>query len=479
MTLRTRIAPSPTGYLHIGSLATALRNYAYAKGRDGQFVIRIEDTDRERYVEGAVEAVLKVLKDYGLDWDEGPDIGGSTGPYIQSQRLDTYQQHAQQLIDGGHAYYCFCTKDRLAEMRQHQQDHHQLPKYDRHCLHLSPEEVKANLEQHLPHVVRLKVPHDQQVTFTDLIRGDITFSTNEIDDQVLLKSDGFPTYHLGVVTDDHLMNISHIIRGEEWISSTPKHVLLYQAFGWPVPVYAHTPDFLSPTGKGKMSKRQGDVSAQSFLDKGYLPQAMLNFLMIMGWAPEDQQEVLTLDQFIHQFDIAKVSAKSVTFDLNKLNWLNGLYIRKLSDQDLQQQLTPYKPTDMSAAQFRQVIPLVKERLEYLSQFTEMTAFFVSNPDINLHDLLKESKVTAADTADYLAKVQTTLESLSDWSVAAIESALHQFQQDIGWKPRPAFMTIRLAVTGRPATPPLFDTLHVIGQSTVITRLSHAQKILRS
>lgn len=477
MTIRTRIAPSPTGQLHIGSLATALRNYAYAKKSNGRFIIRIEDTDRERLVKNAAETTLQTLKEYGLSWDEGPDKSGPFGPYTQSQRLGLYQQYARQLVDQHQAYYCFCTKERLAQMRADQQAKKQLPRYDRHCLNLSQQEISQKLAQHTSHVIRLKVPSDQIITFTDLVRGKISVNSNEIDDQVLLKSDGYPTYHLAVVVDDHLMKISHIIRGEEWISSTPKHILLFQAFNWQQPTYAHTPVFLSPTGKGKMSKRHGDVSARSFLDKGYLPEAVLNFLMIMGWAPIDKNEIISLNRFVQEFDIQNISAKAVIFDLNKLKWLNGLYIRQLSDSQLLDRLQPFKPDYLDNTKLKLILPLIKERLELLSQLEDLTSFFVKEPSIDPKPILKESKVSIADTIAYLKQVEIALSSLSDWSVSSIEDALHELQQQIGWKPRPAFMTIRLAITGRPATPPLFDTLHLIGQQQSIKRLSHAQKIL--
>jgi len=487
--VRTRIAPSPTGQLHIGSLAIALRNFAYAKGRGGQFIIRIEDTDRERFVPGATEETLKVLKDYGLNWDEGPDIDGPYGPYIQSQRLERYQERAQWLVDQGHAYYCICSKEELKEMRDQQLKRKEIPKYDRRCLK-NQDEVKKKIAAGNKYIIRMKIPFDENhppepVVFNDLVRGEISISTDNIDDQVLLKSDGFPTYHLAVVVDDHDMRITHIIRGEEWISSTPKHIWLYQKFGWDqsevMPQYAHVPVFLSPTGKGKMSKRHGDVSARSFLEQGYLPEAMLNFLMIMGWAPKDKNEVMNLQRFQQEFDIRDISSKAVIFDTNKLNWLNGLYIRTLTADELFDRLQPYKPPELSDDLLKRFIPLIKDRLETLSQIGEFTQYFYQQPELDPKAILKESKITPQETAAYLHQVETVISQISDsdWSVATLETKLHDLQQQLGFKPRPAFMTIRLAVTGRSATPPLFDVLHLLGRDRCLTNLSHAQKILQA
>lgn len=477
--VRTRIAPSPTGLLHIGSLYIALKNYAYAKGRDGQFIIRIEDTDRERLVPGAVEATLHTLKAYNLNWDEGPDIGGPYGPYIQSQRLKIYQEYASKLVQSKHAYYCFCSKDRLKAVRDQQLQNKQLPRYDRHCRGLSSAQLDQKLKAQEPYVIRLKIPDHQTLVVEDLIRGQISFNTDLIDDQVLLKSDGYPTYHLGVVVDDYLMKITHIIRGEEWISSTPKHVLLYQAFGWPLPVYAHAPDLLSPTGQGKMSKRHGDVSAQSFLDKGYLPEAMLNFLMILGWATSDQEEILDLKRYLREFDIQDINKKSVAFDLNKLDYLNGVYLRKLSDTDLEAKLTPFKPKALPESQFHAFIPLIKERLVKLGDFPELSKYLYEEPSLSAPMLTKESKMSPPDTAAYLGQVIQILNNLTPWQVAGLEAALRDLQTKLNLKPRPAFMTLRLALTGQSATPPLFDLMVLLGQNLVIRRLETAKDLLQS
>ncbi len=472
--VRTRMAPSPTGEMHVGGLAMLLKNYAWAKKNGGQFVLRIEDTDKEREVEGAIEEIMQVIRDYGLDWDEGPDKGGPFEPYIQSARLATYQEHAQQLVEQDKAYYCFCSKERLEKLREEQRANHQPPKYDQHCRNLSAEKVEAKLAAGDNHVIRLKVPHDYTVTFTDLLRGEISINTSEIDDQVLVKSDGFPTYHLAVVVDDHLMEISHILRGEEWISSAPKHVLLYEAFGWDKPVFAHMPIFLNPDGKGKMSKRKGTVSARSFLERGYLPAAMLNFFMILGWAKEDQEEVMTLDEYIEAFDPADMSPKSVAFDLQKLDWLNGVYIRQLTQDELEKQVKQFLPADFPQEKLSEILPLVSERLVTLADIEELTSFFYREIEID-NDLLL-ARGNRELVAEQLAATSAALEKLTAWDLAGIEKTLRELQEQHDWHKGQYFMMIRIAVTGRKATPPLFETMTVLGQETTLQRLAQAAKM---
>lgn len=473
MNVRTRMAPSPTGEYHVGHIATLLKNYAFAKKHRGQFVLRIEDTDQERKVEGAVERIMDVIRAYGLNWDEGPDKGGPYGPYVQSQRLDIYKEYAQKLVESGEAYYCFCTKERLEQVHAQQVAKKIPPMYDKHCRTLSSAEVAEKLTQKLPYVIRLKVPSDQSIEFTDLIRGKITIQSNTVDDQVLLKSDGFPTYHLGVVVDDHLMQISHILRGEEWISSTPKHVLLYRAFGWEQPIYAHIPVFLNPDGKGKMSKRKGTVSAISFLEDGYLPEAMLNFFMILGWSPKDQREILTLEEYIQEFDPKDISAKSVVFDLKKLGWINGIYIRKLSTNQLIEKLAPFIPAHFPRELLPQVVPLISERLIKLSDFKELTDFFSIDPQIDLTALTK--KATNELVHQQLQTTIDAMNAMSEWSHENIEKVIREIQSSHEWKTSQYFMMLRIAVTGKQATPPLFETMNAIGKDNIIRRMQHALK----
>lgn len=474
--IRTRMAPSPTGEMHVGSMATLLKNYAYAKKYGGQFILRIEDTDKEREVSGGVQAIQEVIRRYGLDWDEGPGKGGEYGPYIQSERLEIYQREVQQLLDNDKAYYCFCSKERLAEVKEQQLAAKIAPRYDGHCRHLRQAEAQARVRSGESYVIRLKVPENQEIVFTDLLRGEIRFHSNLIDDQVLLKSDGYPTYHLAVVIDDHLMKITHIMRGEEWISSTPKHVLLYQAFGWEVPTFAHIPVFLNPDGKGKMSKRKGMVSAISFLERGYLPEAMLNFFMILGWAKSDQAEVMSLQEYIQEFEPSDLSSNSVAFDLVKLNWLNGVYIRKLSIQELADRIKPFVPSEFPNEKLTAVLPLIQERLVTLADFGGLTKFFYG---VIAHDtqlLLK--KATPELVSAQLQQTLALLEAVTTWETTAIESTIRQIQEEKDWHKGQYFMMLRLAVTGEKATPPLFETMQVLGQAMVLERLQQALVLLQ-
>lgn len=466
--VRTRMAPSPTGELHIGSMAMVLKNYAYAKKMNGDFVLRIEDTDKVREVEGGVDDIIDIIKLYGLDWDEGPGKDGEFGPYIQSKRLHLYAQKAQELIDADKAYLCFCSKERLEKVRDQQRAAKTAPKYDKHCRNLSESKVTEKLASNQPHVIRLKVPEDQHITFTDLLRGDITFHSSEVDDQVLIKSDGYPTYHMAVVVDDYMMKISHIMRGEEWISSTPKHVLLYKAFGWEQPIYAHIPVFLNPDGKGKMSKRKGTVSSRSFLERGYLPEALLNFFMILGWAHPEEKEVLTLDEYVEHFDPKDVSSKSVVFDIAKLNWLNGVYIRKLALNELREKVDPFLPNDFPVEKSDQILPLIHERLVTLTEVEELTSFFYRDISVDRELLSKKTDKKHAKT--HLLKTAELLSGLDEWSVENIEKAIRNLQESEVWHRGKYFMLLRLAATGSKATPPLFDTLFVLEKNCVVERL---------
>lgn len=469
--VRTRMAPSPTGELHVGGLAMALKNYAWAKRNHGKFILRIEDTDQTREVEGSETRLKEILKSFDLFWNEGPDVGGDFGPYVQSERLDIYQKYAQQLIKSGHAYYCFCSKERLEEVRNHQREQKIPPKYDGHCRSLTKEMIESNLHAKKSYVVRLKVPKDEELDFSDLLRGNIRFNTNMIDDQVLLKSDGFPTYHLAVVIDDHEMKISHVFRGEEWLSSAPKHVLLYQAFKWELPIFAHFPIFLDPFGKGKMSKRTGAVSVEAFLQQGYLPEALLNFLMILGWSPKDESEVMDLDRYVNEFDPADVSSNSVKFDLKKLQWLNGIYIRKLSIEKLADRVTPFLPPEFPKHKLMEILPLISERLILLSDVKELSDFFYENINLDTEILLKK-----ADRELVSRQLQTTVSTLSgfkDWRISDLETEIRSLQELNDWHRGQYFMMLRIAVTGKKATPPLFETMEVLGRDLVISRLDSA------
>jgi len=469
------MAPSPTGELHVGGLAMSLKNYAWAKRNNGQFVLRIEDTDQTREVEGAEERLKNILHLFGLNWDEGPDVGGEFGPYIQSERLELYKKRALELINSDHAYYCFCSKERLEEVRNQQRAEKIPPKYDGHCRNLTGAEIEKKLAEKQNYVIRLKVPRDQNLTFSDLLRGEISFDTNTIDDQVLIKSDGFPTYHLAVVVDDHEMQVSHVFRGEEWISSAPKHILLYRAFEWEIPVFAHFPIFLDPYGKGKMSKRTGSVSVEAFLKDGYLPEALLNFLMILGWSPKDENEIMDLDRYVREFDPADVSAKSVKFDLKKLQWLNGIYIRQMSLDELSKAIEQFLPAGFPKEKLTAILPLVSERLILLTDIDELTDFFYQKIDVDKNLLLKK----ADEESVKLQLQQTTakLKEISSWQTQDIEAAIRNLQESNDWHRGQYFMMLRIAITGKKATPPLFETMTVIGQEMVLDRLdSTSQKL---
>lgn len=471
--IRTRIAPSPTGELHVGSVATALKNWAFARRHGGQFIIRIEDTDRERLVAGATERTLSLLKTYGLDWDEGPDIGGPFGPYTQSERLTLYQEKAEELVQRGQAYYCFATPEELEEIRQTAKREKRPPRYDGRYREYPLDAARDRIEAGEPYVIRLKVPEKTIITVEDGIRGSVAFNSAEISDQILLKSDGFPTYHLAVVVDDHLMQITHVIRGEEWLTSTPKHVLLYQAFGWELPTFIHIPVFLNPEGKGKMSKRKGTVSAQSFLDRGFLPEALLNFFMILGWSHPDQREIMDLNEYVSVFEPTAINKNSVAFDLKKLSWLNGHYIRALTPEELQSRSRPFAPAELTESQLSAILPLIHERIERLDQVPELTRFWYDPEPYDLDTLLRKSE--APTVSDQLAKTRAALSELEPWSADTIEAQIRQLQTTYGWSKKQYFMLIRYASTTATITPPLFETLAVMGKALVLERLSQAQE----
>lgn len=469
MTVRTRIAPSPTGIAHLGTAYIAMRNLAISQQSKGQFIIRIEDTDRERFVEGAVDVIFEAMSWLGYPNDEGPNAGGPYAPYTQSERLPIYQEYVQKLIENGKAYYCFCTKERLEQVRASKFAKKELPRYDRHCRHLSDEEVKASLDAGIPHVIRLAVPESGVTICQDVIRGPVEFQNSGIDDQVLLKSDGYPTYHLGVVVDDYLMKITHIIRGEEWLSSSPKHVLIYQAFGWELPVFAHLP-VIRNKDHSKMSKRKNDVSILSHRDKGYLPEAINNFLALMGWSHPEKKDIFSLDEFLKLFTLERVTLTAPVYDIDKLNWINGQYIRAMSDQELIKRLDPFTPDDCSKDLALQILPLIKERLVTLKDFEELTTFFYR--DIVVDQVMLTKKSTLDEVKTQLATTTQTLKSIdpNSWTHENIEQQIRTISEEKGWKPSQYFMMLRVAVTGKTATPPLFETMQVLGRDKCLMRL---------
>mgnify|MGYP000173809927 CR=1 FL=1 len=462
--VRTRIAPSPTGEdLHIGNVYTALINFVFAKKNKGQFLIRIEDTDQTRLVPGAQQRILASLKWFGINYDEGPDAGGPYAPYEQSKRLEIYQKYAQELVEKKRAYYCFCTPATLEQMKKEQQTKKELPHYDRRCKKLSPEGVKEKLAKGEKHVIRLAVPSEGTTTFHDLIRGDISFENKLIDDQVLLKSDGYPTYHLGVVIDDYLMKITHVIRAEEWISSTPKHVLLYQAFGWEMPVFAHGPILRNPD-RSKLSKRKNPVWASWYKEEGFLPEAILNYLALMGWSMPDGREIFTLGEMMQNFQLENIKPVGPAFDLTKLLWMNGEYIRKMDEDTLVKKIFDFYGQKYTVEEIKKTLPLVKERLKKLSEWEGLTDFFREAPQTYEMSVNKE----------HLVKIIPILKEL-DWQHNLLEEKSRQTAAELFTKAGELFMNMRIALTGKKASPPLFETMLVLGKDESLKRLEMALK----
>lgn len=472
--IRTRIAPSPTGIAHVGTAWMSMFDLALARQTGGQFVVRIEDTDRTRFVEGAEEKIYEGFEWLKIPYDEGGQKGGPYGSYKQSERLPLYAEMIEELIAKGVAYRCFCTAERLQEMRAQQQATKQLPRYDRTCRHLSAEEVSARMKVGEASVVRLKVPDNEVISWNDAIRGQVEFASDSVDDQVLLKSDGFPTYHFAVVVDDHLMKITHVLRGEEWISSTPKHLLLYRAFGWEPPLFAHMP-LIRNADKSKLSKRKNDVSILSYREKGYLPEALVNFIALLGWSHPEGKEIFTFEEFLRVMTLDRIQKTGPVFDTQKLDWMNGLYIRNLPLDELKQRLSPFVPSDFPAELMDQVLPLILERLVTLKDFTELTSFFYQPITHDLELLTKKS--SAEEVKLQLTETLAALKALPVWTHEVIEQELRRLQEAGNWKKSQYFMMVRVAITSKAATPPLFETMAVIGQATVIERLSQALNLV--
>ena len=478
--LRVRYAPSPTGYPHIGNIRTALFNWLFARHSGGKFIVRIEDTDQSRKVEGALESILSSLEWLGLDWDEGPEKGGDYGPYFQSERLDLYQKYAQQLIDSGNAYKCYCSSERLAQMRDEMTKRKEsMRSYDRHCRDLSSDEQARFESQGITPVVRFKVPLERQTTFHDLIKGDITFDNSELDDLVLLKSDGFPTYHLANIVDDHFMEISHIMRADEWLSSTPRHVLLYKAFDWEPPLFAHLPMILGPD-KSKLSKRHGATAVTEFQEQGYLPEAMMNFMSLLGWSLDDKTELFTKEELVQHFTIERISKTAAVFSHDKLKWMNGVYIRELSDDELLVQLLFYFDRDLpnsvprpfSREYILNMIPLIRERLTIFSEISDQFDFFFIDELTYDTNLLLGKKGTKDSTLVHLCTVIQTLKEKA-FDTPIIEETLRDLATELGVKAGELFTPIRIAVCGRTSAPPLFETMEVLGKERCLKRINEA------
>ncbi|GAB1350006.1 glutamate--tRNA ligase [Ignavibacteriales bacterium] len=471
---RVRFAPSPTGYLHIGGLRTALYNYLFAKQSGGKFILRIEDTDRTRYVPGAVENLISTLEWSGLHYDEGPGKEGEFGPYTQSERLHIYKEYTDKLLETGHAYCCFCSKERLDDLREGQKARNEQTVYDKHCLKLTKEEVTAKLASGTPYVVRMNVRHGSKVLVKDIIRGNIDFDTSIIDDQVLIKSDGFPTYHLANVVDDHLMKITHTIRGEEWLPSTPKHVLLYEAFGWEVPIFAHLPLLLNPD-RSKLSKRQGDVAVEDYRSKGYLKEALINFISLLGWNAGDDREFYNMDELISSFSIERINKSGAVFNLEKLDWLNAEHLRSKTDLELaellREELSEKQiPLDekMDGEYFVKIVSCMKERVKFIKEIPVNAPYFFARPDS--YEEKGIQKGWKEDTPGLLKAYMAKINSLEAPSKEDYETGLRSAAEENGVGAGKLIHPVRLVVSGVSSGPGLFEILDALGKEEVLYRI---------
>jgi glutamyl-tRNA synthetase len=478
--VRVRFAPSPTGYPHVGNIRTALFNWLFARHYGGKFIVRIEDTDIARRVEGAEKGILDSLRWLELDWDEGPDVGGDYGPYYQSQRLELYKDAAEKLIAQGDAYYCYCSPERLEAMRAEQVRRKQPPGYDRHCRDLTPRERAAKEAEGIVPVVRFKVPLEGQTRFKDLIYGDVVFENNTLDDFVLLKSDGYPTYHLANVVDDSAMKISHVIRAEEWVSSTPRHLLLYQALGLEPPEFVHHPMILGPD-RAKLSKRHGSVSILDYRDQGYLAQTMFNFLALIGWSLDDKTEIITRQELVDNFSLERIGKTGAIFNREKLDWMNGVYIRSLSADEFFDAVQPYLMTDIHAGEalignedyVRKVLPLVQERAKTLLEVVELTRFFFVEELEYDAKMLIGKKMNKDATIKALKAAQERVKPLETFDADSLEAVLRPLAPELSLKTGQLFGVLRVAVTGQTAAPPLFETMAVLGRERSLKRIAAA------
>ena len=487
-----RFAPSPTGFVHIGSLRTALYNYLFAKKTNGKYLLRVEDTDQTRLVEGALEGMLNAMSWAGINHTEGVMIDanqnvyqeGENGPYIQSQRLEIYKQYINQLLESGHAYYCFCSKERLDDLRETQKSKGETAKYDGHCKSLTKEQIEENLRNNVPHVVRLKLPENHDITFNDIVRGTVTVNTNDIDDQVLMKTDGFPTYHMAVIVDDHLMGVTHVIRGEEWLPSTPKHVYLYEAFGWEAPTFVHLPNILNKDKK-KLSKRQGDVAVEDFRKKGYLKEALVNYVALLGWSPDDNQEIFSMEELENAFNLEKVSKSGGVFDVAKLNWMNNQYIKAHDLDELTELCIPFVVesklmTEEEAYEKKDWLKLavetVRESMDYLSMFPDKIKMLLEEDITEVEEDAKEFMKLEHMTllAQTLEEKINAVDEITETFVGAM---FKEIQKEKAIKGKNLFMGTRVLLTGQMHGPDINKLLTLLGKEKLLRRLSESKKSL--
>ncbi len=471
--VRTRFAPSPTGYMHIGNLRTALYEYLVAKSQNGKFILRIEDTDQERLVEGAVDIIYNTLKLCGMKHDEGPDIGGPYGPYVQSDRKNTYRPYAEELIEKGHAYYCFCSKERLDALRAECEEKNQTFMYDRHCLNLSKEEIAAKLRNKEPYVIRQKMPREGTTTFEDVVYGTISIENNMLEDQILLKSDGLPTYNFANVIDDHLMDITHVVRGSEYLSSTPKYNLLYEAFGWDIPIYIHLPLIVKPDGS-KISKRKGDASFEDLLKMGFLVEAIINYIALLGWSPDSNQEMFTLSELEKVFNIKNISKSPSAFDMDKLRWFNAQYIRAMSAEEFHALVLPYLSESISNKEIDlfKISKLLQARTEVLTDIPSKIGFFneLCDYDLNIY-VHKKMKTTLDNSLKSLKEALPVLENMDDWNESSIHDNLLGLAERLGIKNGQMLWPVRTALSGWEVTPGgAIEIADILGKNESLRRI---------
>ena len=474
--IRVRFAPSPTGYLHIGGLRTALYNYLFARHTGGTFILRIEDTDRTRIVPDAMENLIHTLQKLDITFDEGPIIGGNYGPYIQSERLDLYRKEAQKLLDGGFAYRCFCTPETLAQMRAEQQAKGEFVKYDRRCLNLTPAEIEAKLAKGEPYVLRLKMPETRTFRFNDIIRGEVEMDSAQSDDQVLIKSDGYPTYHLAAVVDDHYMDISYVIRGEEWLSSMPKHLWLYECFGWTPPQWVHLPLILNPD-RTKLSKRMNDVAVEDYLERGYLKEAIINFVALLGWHSADNREIFSLEELCQEFTLERVNKSGAIFDLNKLNWMNGWYLRNLPLDTIVERSKPYFEKEHLAIpdsdKLTKIVATARERCTLLSDLVQYSKMFLCPQPLSVEsrDFLKKE-----DSRKVLSWFQSHLPSGGDIDAEQLNQLVQQGIKDLGFKGKAFYKPLYLALLHQDHGPELPAIFSILGLKEVQHRIQEALQL---
>lgn len=479
---RTRFAPSPTGRMHVGNLRTALYAYLITRHAGGDFILRIEDTDQEREMEGAVDIIKRTIAAAGLTYDEGPDKGGDVGPYVQSERVKSgiYMKYAIELVEKGEAYYCFCTPERLAGLKTKVDgSDKEISVYDKHCLHLSKDEVEEKLKSGMPYVIRQNNPTEGTTTFHDDIYGDISVDNSELDDMILIKSDGFPTYNFANVVDDHLMGITHIVRGNEYLSSSPKYNRLYEAFGWDIPEYIHCPLITDEEHK-KLSKRSGHSSFEDLMEQGFLPEAIVNFVALLGWSPEDNQEIMSLDELIDKFDYHKMSKSPAVFDYGKLKWMNGEYIKKLDFEAFYEMALPYiKDVIKRDIDTKKIASMVQTRIEVLPDIKDHIDFFETlpeyDPEMYVHKKMKTSKESSLEA---LQKIMPVLEDQDDWSNDALYEAFKGFAEREGLKNGQILWPLRTAVSGKQMTPGgATELMELLGKEESIARIRKGMELL--